>query len=141
MTYTTQTLADVLKPRAAAAQPRCVPPVQVAHGSIQDDLINRAAAQVRSIYNRNQRRVSYDACAPEFFFDACWDTLTVALEVEQAVSDDMTAAITGAIFSRAGWFGSLLRPTTLDGQVQMQTAAIDAARLARPFFAKQASLV
>ena len=53
----------------------------------------------------------------------------------------MTASIAGAIFARAGWFGDLVRPTTLEGQVQMQVAAIEAARLAKPFFAKQASLV
>lgn len=133
-------LSQVLQPRPAGTV-RFVKPAQLERGSLQDELVGRAAATVRSIYSSNQRRVAYDEKRPEPFFDACFDTFSVALEVEEAIEDDTTASIAAAIFERAGWTGDLLRPTTLEAQVRMQLEAIDAACKAKQFFARQASLV
>lgn len=141
MTYNNALLENVLQPRPVGAVPRCVKPAQFERGSLQDELVERAAAAVRSIYSAGQRRVSYDEQRPEHFFDACVDTFSVALEVEEAIEDGTTASIAAAIFERAGWTRDMLRPTTLEAQVRMQVEAVQAARQARQFFARQAALV
>lgn len=141
MTYNNALLEKVLQPRPVGAVPRCVKPAQFERGSLQDELVERAAAAVRRIYSAGQRRVSYDERRPEPFFDACFDTYSVVLEVEDAVEDDTTASIAVAIFERAGWARDLLRPTTLEAQVRMQVEAVQAARQAKQFFARQAALV
>ncbi len=139
MTNSLETMKAVLQPRPAP-RVRAVKPAAVADGSLQAQLIERAAQTVRNIYVDGQRRVKYDEARPEVFFDACFETFQAALEVEDAAPDDLTASIAAAVFERAGW-SSTLRPTTLEAQVRMQVAAMDAARQARGFFAKQAALV
>lgn len=134
------TLTDVLQPRPCDIQLRCVQPLAADPGSVQEQLIGKAAEKVRSLYYASQRRVAYDEKSPESFFDACYDTYCAAAEVEQVAEDDTTASIALAVFKRAGWFHELLRPTTLAGQVQMQIEALEAARRVKPFLAHQAAL-
>lgn len=139
-TTNSHTLAQVLQPRPCNLELRCVQPMAFEPGSLQEKVVTSAALKVRDLYANNQLRVAYDERCPEPFFDACYDTYSVALEVEQVVADDTTAAIAWSIFERAGWGRDRLKPTTLAGQVRMQVEAIEAAVKARQFFAKQAAL-
>lgn len=136
----TELLTNVIKPRPAPAV-RFVQSARFERESLQEQLVERAAKQVRQIYLQGIRRMKYDEKQPEPYFEACADTFITALEVERVMPDDTTAAIASAIFERAGWGQGNLRPTTLEAQVQMQMVAIEAAEQARQFFAKQTALI
>lgn len=133
------TLAEVIGPLATApVDYRHIKPAAIPEEGPAARLVQQAAERVRWLYNVGRRAVPYDDKRPEVFFDACADTYTVRLEVQE-VLPDTEAAIAAAVFERAG-FTSDLRPTTLPAQVEMQNTVIDAVRRIKPFFAKQAAL-
>jgi hypothetical protein len=138
---TQATLEEVLQPRPFTGTLRCVQPAQYSPGSPQERLVSSAARTVRDIYLDGTRNLAYDAERSEAFWSECAETMQAALEVEQVAADDHEAAIALSVFERAGFFSDRLRPTTLRAQVEMQIAALDAARQARWMFARQSQLV
>ncbi len=137
----TATVEEVLQPRPAGAPMRCVQPAQYTPGSPQERLVSAAARTVRDIYLDGIRNVPFDAAQPDAFWSECAETYCAALEVEQVAADDHEASIALSVFERAGFLSDRLRPTTLRAQVEMQIAALDAARQARWMFARQSQLV
>lgn len=131
---------EVLRPRYASEAPpvRTPAPLVVSPGSEAQRVIERAAAAVRSIYNSGIARVSSGGF--EAYADACAETWSALHEVTSSVDfDDKTCDIANAVFKRA--FGDgMFKPTTLRAQVEMQMAAVEAARAYRSLFAKQMSL-
>lgn len=144
MTHTTKpqaTLEQVLQPRPPVLGIRCVQPANYEPGSAQERFVSSAAQTVRSLYLDGARNLGYDPERPDIFWSECADTFCTVLEVEQAAADDHEASVALAVFERAGFFSDRLRPTTLRAQVEMQIAALDAARQARWLFAQQTQLV
>ena len=135
------TFEEVLQPRPAGAPMRCVKPASYTPGSVQERLVSAAARTVRDIYLDGIRNVPFDAAQPDAFWSECAETYCSALEVEQIAADDHEASIALSVFERAGFYSDRLRPTTLRAQVEMQIAALDAARQARWMFARQSQLV
>lgn len=130
----TALLAEVLRAHPPMTM-RIVKPAQLPSGSLADRIIETAAAQVRSIYARGKR----SATSTENWFDACADTFFAYHELTDAVADDRLLSLANAIFERAGFIRENLHPTTLRAQVDMQVAALEAARNAERFLAQQAS--
>lgn len=135
------TLEEVLQPRPAGEPVRCVKAAEYERGTPQERLVASAAKTVRSIYVDGSRRMGYDPEYSDIFWSECAETMRTVLEVEQVASDDHEASVAMAVFERAGFFSDRLRPTTLRAQVEMQIAALDAARQARWLFAQQTQLV
>lgn len=135
------TIEEVLQPRPAGAPLRCVKPASYTPGSVQERLVSAAAQTVRNIYLDGIRNVPFDAERADVFWSECAETYCAALEVEQIAADDHEASIALSVFERAGFLSDRLRPTTLRAQVEMQIAALDAARQARWMFARQSQLV
>ncbi len=138
MNTQTFTLRDLLGNYAQQPQYRHIKPLEVPAEGPAARIVEQAAERVRWLYNVGRRATPYDEKQPELFFDACADTYTVRLEVEE-VLPDVEASIAAAIFVKAG-FTENLKPTTLPAQVEMQNTVVDAARRAAQFFAKQAAL-
>lgn len=133
-----QLIKEVLRPRPGDAVFRMVRPASVEAGTFQAQLVDDAAAAVRQLYYRGQRRVGYDANRPEGNFDACVDTFITTVDVEQNVTDERTAALAMAIFERAGFFRELLRPTTPAARDAIKSAVVQAAERVRWLSAEQA---
>lgn len=131
----TALLADVLRAQPPIAM-RLVKPARLPSDSLADRIIETAAAQVRSIYARGKR----SAAATENFFDACADTYRAFDELTDAIPDDRLLGLVNSVFERAGFIRENLHPTTLRAQVDMQVAAVAAARNAQRFLAQQAAL-
>lgn len=130
-----ETLKEVLKPRPAVAV-RNIKPADIKPGTLQAKLVEEAAAKVKGLYYAGKRKVGYDPERPEPFFDACVDTYTTIVDVEQTVPDERVASIALAVFEKA-FFGERLLPTTLKAQVEMQIEAVETARRLRLLFAEQ----
>lgn len=138
----THTVHEVLAPTLARCNTsnfRHIKPLPVEPGSDAEQLLTKAAGQIRFLMNVGRRSVPYEPSQPEVFFDACADTYSVRHDLEE-VLDEKSAAIAAAIFERAGWSENL-RPTTLAAQVEMQKTVVETIRAHWPLFAKQASLL
>lgn len=128
------TLVEVLRPQPLTTE-RLPQPAVVAAGSVPDRILDAAAAALRAIYLAGKRKTN----AVENYWDACADTDRAFHELAEAIPDEHTLGLAFAAFERAGFTRSNLYPTHLDIQVDMQLVAVDAARNARNFLAKQQS--
>lgn len=132
----TALLADVLRAQPPIAM-RLVKPARLPAGSLADRIIESAADQVRSLYVCGKR----PAASTETWADACFDTYFAYHELTEAIPDDRLLSLANAVFERARLTSENLHPTTLRAQVDMQVAAVAAARNAQQFLAQQASFV
>lgn len=130
----TALLAEVLRAQPPA-QLRLVKPARLPVGSLADRIIDTAAAQVRGLYVRGKRA----AASTELWTDACFDTYFAYHELSDAIPDDRLLSLANAIFDRAGIIRENLHSTTLRAQVDMQVAAVEAARNAQKFMTQQAA--
>lgn len=135
------TLQRVLCPSGVSGY---VEPVLRQRGEVPDfvlhsDAFDVAANELRAHYLRGVRAVHEDLRG-----DFQGETWLTAGEAEEAVLDDVEAAIVGQLFKRL-WSGiggaSRVKPTTLRGQVEMQMSAIVSARRLRLMSMRQAVLV
>lgn len=128
------TLVEVLRPQPLTID-RLPQPAVVPAGSVPDRILDTAATTLRAIYLAGKRRTD----GTENFWDACADTDRAFHELADAIQDEHTLGLAFAAFERAGFTRSNLHPTSLTAQVSMQFVAVDAARNARNFLAKQQS--
>lgn len=137
--YPLSVLNEVLRP--VPLQPvRQVRPIEVPEGTVAEQVIERAAKRLRAQMLAGRARVEFDSKDPSDYMTACADTWLVMTDLEAVLSDE-EAAVANAIFERAGWFNTDLKPTTRRAQVEMQVAVRNAARSARNFFAQQQALI
>jgi hypothetical protein len=120
---------------APAAEPMRVCDLDLPAGSPLAQIIERAATTVRGIYQTGLKR--FDSQSWENRGYERLDTLESAWQLERCGFDVKTVEITAAIFKRALPPAVNVLPTTLEAQVAMQLAAVEAARAFRALFAKQ----
>lgn len=126
------TLAEVLQPRPVGPVPRLVKPLDLPVGSKSQEIVNKAAYEVRSLYLAG----IYSPGAGDIYMTACGDTCIAEFEVH-SVLDDVTAAIAAAIFKAAGWYQQTLRPIRERVQVEIQMLVIETAKRLRLLLAQQ----
>jgi hypothetical protein len=130
-------LRDVLQAHPPCSYARYVEPAEYAAGSVQAQVVDKAADQLRAIYTANPARGQH-AC----YQSACAENYLASLEIAAVVTDDREAAIARAIFLRAiPADAGKQRPTAVAALAQMQMLAIDAARRVRLLFAAQQDLI
>lgn len=106
---------------------------------LHSEAFDIAARELHGHYLRGVRAVHEDLRG-----DYQGETWLTGVEAEEAVPDDLEAAIVGRMFERL-WAGiggvGRVRPTTLRCQVEMQMSAILSARRLRLMSMRQAALV
>jgi hypothetical protein len=134
-------LAEVIRPRGPFVEGGpLVYPAEYEPGSLQAELVDKAASQLRDIYSAGTARIPYNDNDPGPFMAACASTYEAALEVTE-VLPPAQGSIALALFKRLWTDTFSVKPTTPRAQVEMQMAAIEAARrLAFMFSAQQAPL-
>lgn len=136
-TFKTTALAEVIKPRGAfTAGGPLVYPADYEPGSLQAELVDKAAYELREIYTAGQCSVGFTENDPGPFMTACAYTYESALEVTEALPPSL-AAIALALFKRLWSDATAVRPTTARAQVEMQMAAITSAKRLAFMFSKQ----
>jgi hypothetical protein len=133
-----ETLAQVLRPRPSIGY-RNVKPLKPTT-DYQASVLKKEAAKVRDIYRSGIERVFYDRDRPEHFWDRRVDTWMTHAELDLCIHDDTELAITKAIFDEANLTSTDIEPTKLRTQVEMQIAAVDAAKRIKNLLATQAAL-
>lgn len=116
-------------------------PAPVPAGSEIEAVMLSAAKQIRTTYASGKRYVEYNAKDPSDYFTACGETWSAVLEAEQQAQDELEAKLVNSVFEKTGWFQANLRPTRLQTQKEIAAIAVKAARHAKQFYAKQASLI
>ena len=130
-------LQEVLQARPPYQPARYIAPAEYSIGSVQAQVVDKAADQLRAIYTANPAKGEH-AC----YQSACAENFIASLEIADALPDDREAAIARAIFLRAiPADAGKQRPTAVGALAQMQMLAIDAARKVRLLFSVQQDLI
>lgn len=110
------------------------------HDSIQDHVIEKAAAAVKAIRNGGRAVAGYDPENPDPFWDACADTTRTALEVEDSLADEVEAAIASEIFRAAEFYSGRITVLTDAAKVQIQILVMSIVRQVKFMFAVQGEI-